>query len=133
MATKKRTAAQYEAMLIESAREALEIARGTLAPARVTEREAVVARPPKFSARRIQRARAKLGFSQAVFAHALNVSPATVRAWEQGSREPDGAAVRLLELTNELPEWLASKVRHVAEPPAAYAARRRGVTARTRK
>lgn len=133
MATKRRTAAYSEATLIQSAREALAIARGTRMAARITEREAIVTKPPVFSAKRIQRARAQLGFSQAVFARALNVSPATVRAWEQGNRVPDGAAVRLLELTNEFPEWLESKVRHVAEARATYAVHRRGGTSRARK
>lgn len=119
MARKKSTASQYEARLIESTRQALAIARGTLAPERVTERDAFVTPPPTFGAKRVQRARARLGFSQAVFAHLLNVSPATVRAWEQGSREPDGAAVRLLELTSQYPQLLASKVRRVSESPAA--------------
>jgi putative transcriptional regulator len=130
---KERTAKDYEAMLVESTRQALAIARRTIAPARITVREAVVAPPPPFGAKRIQRARAKLGFSQAVFAHALNVSPATVRAWEQGSREPDGAAVRLLEITDQYPRLLASKVRHVSEAPARYTARKRAETSRNRK
>ncbi|MGH7627429.1 MAG: helix-turn-helix domain-containing protein [Gemmatimonadaceae bacterium] len=107
-------------MLIESTRQALAIARNQIVPARITVREAVVAPPPVFGAKRIRSARAKLGFSQTVFARALNVSPATVRAWEQGSREPDGAAVRLLEIAAEYPRLLAAKVRHVSEAPRRY-------------
>lgn len=131
MARRKSTASRYEARLIESTRQALAIARGTLAPGRVTEREAFVTPPPAFGAKRIQRARAQLGFSQAVFAHALNVSPATVRAWEQGNREPDGAAVRLLELTSQYPQLLASKVQRVSEAPAArYKSRKTMMTSK---
>lgn len=36
--------------------------------------------------------------SQPVFASLLNVKAATVRAWEQGQRVPDGAPARLLEI-----------------------------------
>ena len=36
----------------------------------------------------IARIREKLNCSQAVFAMMLNISPKTVQAWEQGSREP---------------------------------------------
>ncbi|MGH7632673.1 MAG: hypothetical protein ACRENC_03015, partial [Gemmatimonadaceae bacterium] len=61
-------------MLIESTRQALAIARNQIVPARITVREAVVAPPPVFGAKRIRSARAKLGFSQTVFARALNVS-----------------------------------------------------------
>jgi DNA-binding transcriptional regulator YiaG len=36
-----------------------------------------------------------------VFAQVLNVNPETVKAWEQGKRQPDGAASRLLELASQ--------------------------------
>ena len=52
--------------------------------------------------------------SQPVFASLLNVKPATVRAWEQGQRTPDGAPARLLEiLSNDVESqmsWLLEKV-----------------------
>ena len=41
---------------------------------------------------------------------ALNVSAETVRAWEQGKREPDGAALRLLQITEQHPEWIMETV-----------------------
>jgi putative transcriptional regulator len=45
-----------------------------------------------------------------VFAAALNVSPDTIRAWEQGKREPDGATRRLLEVAEEYPEVFLGKL-----------------------
>ena len=54
--------------------------------------------------------------SQRVFAEMLNVSPATVSAWEQGTRTPDGAAARLLSIAERHPETLveaASRSEHV--------------------
>jgi putative transcriptional regulator len=41
---------------------------------------------------------------------ALNVSAETVRAWEQGKREPDGAALRLLQIAEQHPEWIMETV-----------------------
>lgn len=41
--------------------------------------------------------------SQAVFARFLNVSTRLVQAWEADRRQPDGAALRLLELASRNP------------------------------
>lgn len=48
----------------------------------------------------------KLNCSQAVFAMTLNISPKTVKAWQQGSREPDDAALKLLTIAKKDPEIL---------------------------
>ncbi len=53
----------------------------------------------------------ELRLSQPVFAKLLNVSPETVKAWEQGKRVPEGAAVRLLEVAEDHPEVLRPKLR----------------------
>lgn len=50
--------------------------------------------------------RQKLNVSQPVFAALLNVSLATARSWEQGTRKPSGAALRLLDLARERPSIL---------------------------
>lgn len=50
---------------------------------------------------------------QPIFASLLNVKSATVRAWEQGQRTPDGAAARLLEVLSndvEIADKLASSL-----------------------
>src|ERR1041384_6995461 len=64
-------------------------------------------RPPKaWSPRDIARIRKKLNCSQAVFAMMLNISPKTIQAWEQGSREPGDAALKLLTIAKNHPEVL---------------------------
>ncbi len=42
-------------------------------------------------------ARAKMGVSQAVFAAMLGISRRTLQEWEQGRREPSGAAKILIK------------------------------------
>lgn len=51
-------------------------------------------------------ARAKVGVSQAVFAALLGVSKRTLQEWEQGRREPSGAAKTLLQVAVNHPETL---------------------------
>ncbi len=66
-----------------------------------------VPRPPKaMSPREITRIRQTLNCSQSVFAMMLNISPKTVQAWEQGSREPGDAALKLLSIAKKHPEVL---------------------------
>lgn len=64
-----------------------------------------------YKGKQVQRIRHHLKLSQPVFAKLLNVSPETVKAWEQGKRVPDGAAVRLLEVVEDHPEVLLPKLR----------------------
>lgn len=103
------------AQIIAGLEEALAYERGTLdtptTRVPVTARAAQVAPPPVPEAGEIAALRATLGLSQPVFARALNVSPDTVRAWEQGKRVPDGAALRLLEWARAHPEWVRAAVR----------------------
>jgi len=40
----------------------------------------------------------------------LNVSGSTVRAWEQGAREPEGPTLRLLEIAEKNPAVLVDAV-----------------------
>ena len=49
-------------------------------------------------------ARAKVGVSQAAFASLLGVSVRTLQDWEQGRREPSGAAKTLLRIAAQTPE-----------------------------
>lgn len=51
-------------------------------------------------------ARQKVGLSQAEFAELLGVSKRTLQDWEQGRREPSGAAKSLLEVARKRPEVL---------------------------
>ena len=106
--------ATFGSRLLESAREAVRIERGEAEPARITRYTAAgteVEPPPQYVPDRIREIRDHMALSQPVFAAALNVSPETVRAWEQGKREPDGPTLRLLEVAEHHPEVLLKKVR----------------------
>ena len=85
----------------------------------LSAREARVEPAPFFSRERIIELRGQLKLSQPLFAQALNVSPETVRAWEQGKREPDGAALRLLQLAEEHPSWVTASI----QPRPSWSAR----------
>ncbi|HVG43339.1 MAG TPA: helix-turn-helix domain-containing protein [Longimicrobium sp.] len=110
------TDANFGELLVQSLEEALAIERGEAeAPRRVrrvaTVRDAKVQPPRGYDARAVQRIRERLGLSQAVFARVLNSSPETVKAWEQGKRTPDGIALALLQVADEHPQALLSRVR----------------------
>lgn len=51
-------------------------------------------------------ARLQTGLSQAQFAAALNISSRTLQQWEQGRRQPSGAAATLLRIIARHPEVL---------------------------
>ncbi len=54
----------------------------------------------------VVRAREKSGLSQSRFAELLGVSVRTLQEWEQGRREPSGAAKTLLKIAERYPEVL---------------------------
>jgi DNA-binding transcriptional regulator YiaG len=96
--------------------QAVAIKEGRLAPARhyvlpMTARRSVVSEAPTFAAYDVIATRRALGFSQRVFAQVLNVSAGTVRSWEQGTRTPDGAARRILEIARGEPALMQRLVR----------------------
>lgn len=62
----------------------------------------VKAIPPK----EIHAVRTRLGFTQSQFAALLNVPRVTAISWENGTRKPSGAALRLLAVAREQPEAL---------------------------
>jgi len=55
----------------------------------------------ELSAREIKDIRLHEKVSQAIFAKYLNTSTSTIRQWEQGSKHPRGASLRLLNLVAE--------------------------------
>ncbi len=64
--------------------------------------------PKEYSADDIKCLRHKLNCSQNIFAAYLNVSLNTIQAWEQGLRRPNHATLRLLEIVDKGPKFLAS-------------------------
>ena len=65
--------------------------------------------PPKpLKPAEIRRIRLALNASQALFARFLNVSTNTVESWEQGVRQPDQAALKLLTIAKKNPQAVLS-------------------------
>lgn len=81
------------AQLIESGRQMKAIRAGTLKPARVT----------KLTPDHPSAVRSRLGLTQQDFAKMLGVPLGTLRNWEQGVREPAGAAKALLRIAAKHP------------------------------
>lgn len=54
----------------------------------------------------VAEARAKTGLSAGQFAALLDISEETLQQWEQGTRDPTGAAKTLLRIANQHPEVL---------------------------
>jgi len=55
--------------------------------------------------------RAKLRLTQTAFSTAFGISPATLRNWEQGRRQPTGAARVLLRVAAKHPKAVLEAVR----------------------
>ena len=77
--------------------------RGEAVNLRVTR----VPSPPKaISAKEVRHIRKALNASQTLFASYLNVSSNAVRSWEQGTRRPRQAALKLLLIAKKNPKAL---------------------------
>jgi putative transcriptional regulator len=92
-------------------------------PPAITARHASATPPNRFQADRIRAIRRRLDVSQRVFADLLNVSLATVRAWEQDVRTPDGSATRLLSIAERHPEIILESASFSITQPDREAAR----------
>ena len=55
-------------------------------------------------------ARLKTGLTQSQFAQALHISPRTLQEWEQGRREPSGAAQALINIAFRHPEIIKEEL-----------------------
>jgi len=101
--------AKKRAKFFNELKEALEDVRdyrlGKRTDLRVTE---IPAPPKKITPREIRRIRQSLKASQSLFAVYLNVSPNAVRSWEQGTRRPQHAALKLLAIAKRNPQALLS-------------------------
>ena len=80
--------------LLESGRQMKAILEGKLKPARVT----------KLTAEHPRVVRSRRGMTQQEFATMLGVPIGTLRNWEQGLREPGGAAKALLRVASKHPD-----------------------------
>jgi putative transcriptional regulator len=69
-------------------------------------RRGEAARTTKVNVPEAAQARATVGMSQQEFADLLGVSPRTLQDWEQGRREPTGAARTLLKVAVKHPKVL---------------------------
>jgi putative transcriptional regulator len=79
------------------------------AAGRERARERTVKLPPPvkpIAARQIRAIRTRLGFTQSQFAALLNVPKVTAISWENGTRKPSGAALRLLAVARHHPDAL---------------------------
>jgi putative transcriptional regulator len=101
--------AKKRVKIFNELKEALEDVRdhrlGKRTDLRVTE---LPAPPKKIAPAEIRRIRRSLNASQALFALYLNVSPNAVRSWEQGTRRPQHAALKLLAIAKKNPSALLS-------------------------
>ena len=89
--------------LRESLEDALAFERGRRADLRIT----MLPPPPRnLRPRDIRAIRRSLNASQVLFARFLNVSANTIRSWEQGTRRPQGADLKLLAIAKRNPQAL---------------------------
>jgi len=89
--------------LKESLQDAAAFERGKPVDLRIVE----IPRPPQqMTPQKIRKIRKSLKASQPLFALLLNVSPKAVQSWEQGSRRPRAAALKLLTIAQKNPQVL---------------------------
>jgi putative transcriptional regulator len=91
--------------LRKSLEDALAFEQGRPVNLRVAD---IPAPPRKLAPRDIRAIRRSLNASQVLFARFLNVSPNTIRSWEQGTRRPRGADLKLLAIARKTPKVLLS-------------------------
>jgi putative transcriptional regulator len=84
--------------LLESVKQAGEIAKGQRKPSRIA----------KFLAPDIKAIRRDLAVSQGQFANMIGVSVTTLQNWEQGRRHPRGPARALLKIASRNPRAVLS-------------------------
>ena len=61
--------------------------------------------------KKVKLIRKKTRLSQSVFARVLNVSPSSIRQWEQGTRTPTGSTKVLLDVLDREPHILNYRIK----------------------
>jgi putative transcriptional regulator len=101
-------------LLKEGLEEAIAYEKGFSKKARVKKLRIDTAeipdQPKEYQAKDIKVLRKKLHCSQGLLAAYLNVSLNTIQAWEHGVRKPNHAALRLLEIVDKGPQFLAALI-----------------------
>lgn len=100
--SKRKKVKVFDALKVALA-DSLRYERGEPVNLRVTE---LPSAPKRFTPAEIRKIRLALNASQAIFAQFLNVSPNTVESWEQGTRYPQHAALKLLHIARKHPAVL---------------------------
>jgi len=88
------------AELIESIKEGGKILKGRAKPKRAF----------KYDELDVKKIRQRLGLSQTKFSALLDISPATLRNWEQSRRKPHGPARVLLRIAEKNPKSVLEAV-----------------------
>jgi len=86
--------------LLESVKQMNEIRAGKRKPAKIT----------RFEKNEITEVRRKLKMTQTQFATAFGISVSTLRNWEQGHRNPTGAAITLIKVAKRHPKAVLEAV-----------------------
>ena len=86
--------------LLESVKQMNEIRAGKRKPAKIT----------RFEKNEITEVRRKLKMTQTQFATAFGISVSTSRNWEQGHRNPTGAAITLIKVAKRHPKAVLEAV-----------------------
>ncbi len=90
--------------------EAWESSRDIAAELKQSVREMLAGQGTEVPVSPVVSARMKSGLSQARFAELLGVSVRTLQEWEQGRRQPSGAAKTLITIAQTRPEVLSELV-----------------------
>ena len=77
-----------------------------------------------FKAEDVRAIRERLDKSQSEFAHMIGVTLSTLQNWEQGRRQPQGAARALLVVAGQEPDLVANALAAAARPERSAAAKR---------
>ncbi|MEO9225856.1 MAG: helix-turn-helix domain-containing protein [Gemmatimonadaceae bacterium] len=114
-------ASDVEASLLRGAAQAVAFVRGDRGKARVTKvqltaRNTPRVKPaPQLAASRLKQIRSAHGMSQPVFARVLDVSPETLKGWEQGRKRPRGPVRRLLQVMERHPNLVEEMTRDLID------------------